>query len=169
MTVNITRHDRGLDSKRIEKIIDMIEDRANDFIYDHRDTLSERKKELKKEIIEKYDLQKHYDSIESINGQVKELEKQIRQLEATKEPHQIEISKIMRGSEQTYDYSRIRDDSPADDYIKERIPNMDDVKKQLTLLKEDISEKLWLAKDIEEARDLHSYAINQIQTITKGI
>jgi DNA repair exonuclease SbcCD ATPase subunit len=165
MATQIIRHDRGLDSKRIEKIIEMIQGKINSIKYDSRDVLQKRKEELKQEFIAQNNLQPHYDAIEDINRQIKELQKQIDKLEKQKDPHKLAIARLMRGYEETYYYDSVEDGSPADEYIKARIPDIDGMKKQLTELSEEIEEKLWLAKDIDEARMLYDYALRQIDAI----
>ena len=169
MTTQIIRHDRGLDAKRIEKLIDMIEGKINDILYDRRDVLAQRKEELKQEFIVQNNLQPHFNAIKDIDQQIRELEKQIRHLENQKEPHKIAISKLFRGCEDTFQYQRISEGSPADEYIKSRILNIDEIKNELKQLKEEMEEKLWLAKDIDEARSLYYYATSRIQELTGGI
>jgi hypothetical protein len=167
--VNITRFDGNLDSKRIEKILSSITDRISDIKYDRKDVLSERKKELKKQVIAQNNLEPHYAAIQGINDEVKKLEDQIRKLKNEKEPHQIAIAKVMRGSESTYDYDRVQEGSPADDYMQQHLPNVKEIKENLSKLDDEIEEKLWLAKDIDEARELHAYALKQIEEISKGL
>ncbi|MEB2277009.1 hypothetical protein LAV82_23605 [Bacillus sp. ILBB4] len=165
----IIRHDSGLDSKRIEKIIEMISDRIGDIKYDRKDILSDRKKQLKKAVIELHNLQPHYDEIEKNNAEIKSLEEQIHALKQKQTPHKKAIAKVLRGSDDTYNYSSVSDNSPADKYIKQHLPDIKGIKESLSKLSEEIEEKLWLAKDIDEARALHSYAIEEIKTISAGI
>lgn len=167
--VNITRHDRGLDSKRIEKIIDMINGRIHDIKYDRQDVLKELKAKLKEEVIELHNLAPHYAAIKGIDNQIKKLEDQISRLKEEKNPHKIAIALVMRGSDNTYDHERIVEGSPADQYMKERIPDVEGIKEQLNELSKQIGEQLWLAKDIDEARGLYNYALQQIDSITKGL
>ncbi|PVC74967.1 hypothetical protein C2I27_03515 [Priestia megaterium] len=165
----IIRHDSGLDSKRIEKIIETIDDRISDIKYDRRDILSDRKKELKQEVIKAHNLQQHYDAIDKIDGEISVLKEQISTLQQEQIPHKKAIAKVLRGSDDTYNYSSVSDDSPADKYIKQHLPDIKGIKESLSKLSEEIEEKLWLAKDIDEARALHSYALEQIKTISAGI
>lgn len=165
----IIRHDSGLDSKRIEKIIETISDRIGDIKYDRKDILSDRKKQLKKAVIKQYNLQPHYAEIEKVDAEIDSLEEQIRELKQKQTPHKKAIAKVLRGSDDTYNYSSVSDDSPADKYIKQHLPDIKGIKEKLTKLSEEIEEKLWLAKDIDEARALHSYALEQIKTISAGI
>lgn len=167
--VTISRADRGLDSKRIEKIISSIDDRISDIKYDRQDVLEDRKKILKQQVITKHNLEPHYTAIDDINNEVKKLENQIRELKNKKEPHQIAIAKVMRGSESIYDYNSVKEGSPADEYMKGFLPNIKEIKENLTELSKSIEEKLWLAKDIDEARELHAYALKQIDTISQGL
>lgn len=165
----IIRHDSGLDSKRIEKIIETISDRIGDIKYDRKDILSDRKKQLKKAVIKQYNLQPHFDEIEKVDAEIDSLEEQIRALKQKQTPHKKAIAKVLRGSDDTYNYSSVSDDSPADKYIKQHLPDIKGIKENLSKLIEEIEEKLWLAKDIDEARALHSYAVEQIKTISAGI
>jgi signal transduction protein with GAF and PtsI domain len=169
MTTQIIRHDRGLDSKRIEKIIGMIVTKIGDIKYDRHDVMKERKSELKKEVIKLHSLQPNFDAISEINIEIEALEKQISELKSGKVPHQHAIAKIMRGYEETYNYSEIRDDSPADQYLKERLPDLDAIKAALTTLSDEMEEQLWLAKDIDEARGLYNHALSEIEKITKSL
>lgn len=164
--INITRHDRGLDSKRIEKIIEMITEKIHDIKYDRRDVLRERRKALKEEFINLNKLGVHFNEITKVNEKVKVLEGQIKELKKTADPHKIAIAKFLRGSDETYNYTEVRDGSPADEYINERIPDIEGMKEKLDVLKNEMEESLWLAKDIEEARALYNHAIVQIEAIT---
>lgn len=168
--VNITRHDRGLDYKRIEKIISMISSRISDIKYDRRDVLRERKKDLRAEYIKDNNLQPHFDAIKVVNDQVKELEEQIKELKKQADPHKAAIAELFRGDrESTYSYSEVRDESPAGEFIASKLPNIDEMKKNLDTLSDEMEEQLWLAKDIDEAVALYNNALDRIEEITKGI
>ena len=168
--INITRHDRGLDSKRIEKIIGMITSKISDIKYDRRDVLRDRKKELREEYIKEHNLQPHFDEIKKVNDKVKELEEQIEEIRKQVDPHKAAIAELFRGDrESTYLYNEVRDKSPADEYIESKLPNISEMKEQLDKLDNEMEEQLWLAKDIDEARALYNTAIDRIEEITKGI
>lgn len=163
--VQIIRHDRGLDHSRIEKILEMITSKISDIKYDRRDVLDKRKKELKEEAIKLFNLQEHYDEIKKYDDEIEKLQEQINAIKKKKEPHKVAIAKYMRGSDDTYYYDSVRDGSPVDEYISTRIPDMNTIRKNLKELEEQVEEKLWLAKDIEEAREIYYYAMKQIDEI----
>lgn len=168
--INITRTDTGLDSKRIEKIISNIESRIQDIKYDRNDVLRIRRKELKEEYIKAHNLQPHFDAIKEVNDEVSVLEEQIKEIKKKADPHKAAIAELFRGDrESTYSYGDVRDGSPADEYITSNLPNLKSIKNKLEELFKEIEEKLWLAKDIVEARELHAYALKQIKVLTEGL
>lgn len=167
--VNITRHDRGLDAKRIEKIVGMIHEKISDIKYDNRDVLRNRRKELKADFIKVSYLQPEFDAIQTIQLNIDKLEEQIKALKEQQKPHKQKIAEQMKGNNDTYSYAEVRDDSPADKYIEERLPDMETIKTKLTELDKEMEEQLWLAKDIEEARDLYNLAMSRIEEISNGL
>lgn len=167
--VNIIRHDRGLDSKRIENIIKMITDAVNDIKYDRRDILKDKKKELKAKYIEDHDLQKEFDAIAHYDKVIEELEQKINEAKDLQRPHKLAISRHTRAEEETYMYQDVRNGSKIQAYYDEHLPNIDDIKGNLDQILAESTNELWLAEDIGQAKQIYQRAIEYINHITEPI
>ncbi|MED1125176.1 hypothetical protein [Bacillus atrophaeus] len=152
MTVHINRKDRGLDFKRIEKIIEIFRDKNNKLIRSLERDKNKVAKEYQEEAYGKFGLSESFEAINAIKEKIKALRSQIDDLEDQMKPHKDRIRDYTQGSESRWgSYDEVREGSPIYEYIHEKAGDQQEKKSALIRLDNEIEEKLWLAKDIEEA------------------
>jgi dynactin complex subunit len=162
MGVTITRKDRGLDFRRIEKIIEMFQKKCNDEICSLERQFDKVLKEREKEAFEHFGLNKEVEAIKAIDEEIRALEKK-------KRAHEKKIREYTQSENNSYgDYMYIRSGSIMYDYIHEGDNDYEDKKSTLKQLREEISEKLWLAKDIDEAVTIYEGYMQQLNNVVKG-
>lgn len=150
--MKIIRNDRGLDFKRIEKLIANFHDKTNKIIRGFKNGREQAIKDREKGSYE------HFGLSESLE-RIKEIDDQIKNLKQSKEIHENKIRDFTQGSENRYgSYDNIREGSPIHKYINDVDVDFKEKETELKKLNDSIFEQLWKAKDIEaavEIIDLH--------------
>ncbi len=155
----ITRYDRGLDFKRIEKIASMMSNVANDSIRALNNRKDEYIKNRKEVAFKELGLLNHIEAIDNIDKKIKELEKE-------KSIHVEKIKEFTKTKNQYYnDYAHVEKDSKVYEFINKESDDFDNISNSIKELKSKIENKLWLAKDIDEAIVLYDSFLQYLEGI----
>lgn len=169
MTVNINRKDRGLDFKRIEKIIEIFRNKNDKRINSLERDKSEAAESYKKEAYQEFGVNESFEEIQGIKEKIKDLRNQISDLEEQMQPHKDRIRDYTQTSESRYgSYDDVRKGSLIYEYIHAKVEDQQEKKTALIQLNRDIEEKLWFAKDIEEAIAIYEGFIQESNRIALG-
>ncbi|MDF2650535.1 MAG: hypothetical protein K0Q73_6340 [Paenibacillus sp.] len=159
MTVEtkIFRNDTGLDFKRIEQIIKMFQQKANKQSEIIRKKKSSEAKQRGKEAFSHFGLQDQIAKIE-------EIDKQIELLKADRKIHEETVRDFTQGKSERYNtFDSIREGSPIHQYVNQNAGEYAVIEKNIQGLSEQISDELWLAKDINQAADIYERYVSLLK------
>ncbi|GMX64575.1 hypothetical protein Elgi_38440 [Paenibacillus elgii] len=156
--MNIIRNDRGLDFKRIEKLIEMFCNKTNKTIREFKKEREIAVKEREKNAYAHFGLQEHKTEIERINSEIEALKKK-------REEHESRIRDYTQGTNRYNSYDRIHEGSPIHIYINDVDIDFTDKEHKLKDLNETLADQLWLSPDIEVALEI----INKCEAIRSKI
>lgn len=157
--VNIVRNDRGLDFKRIEQIIKQFSNKVDSFINKIQKDARQKEKEREQSLYEHFGMTTEVEALKDIDSRIEELKSQRRAYES-------KIRNITQGTDEhnrynTYDH--IHEKSPAYEYIhQEEVASKATIEKLRGLIKE-MSEQMWLAKDIDQAVSIYERFISELE------
>lgn len=168
MTVQINRKDRGLDFKRIEKIVEIFEEELSKNLRNLQKEKDESFEHLKEKSFEEFGINSDFQEIENINAQIKKLKVKIEKLEEQKEPYKKRIRDFTQGEKDRWgSYYDIRKGSPIHDYITKNM-TAENKSEALNQLKQDKQQEIWFARDIEHATDIYNGFVQQMNKILSG-
>lgn len=161
--VTIIKKDRGVEFKKLQHICDIMDARYRNFKNSvHADEESNLNL-LKKEAFEVYGINKKLESIEELEENKKQIDEQIQSIRD-------EIKEYTSdGSGYHYRYSEPAKGSKVDQYIQSRKEEKNYHPEKLEFVKSEIQDKIFLASDIEEVRQLYFTFIAKLEEEKKKV
>lgn len=148
--MTIIRNDRGLDFKRIEKLISNFHKKSSSIIQGYRKEKERAIKAKETKAFEHFGLTIVIEDIGKINTQIKELEEKRREHESKIRDYTQGIDKDRRYNS----YDTIREGSPIHQYINDVEINYQENEVRLKQIDESLEEQLWVAPDIDIAYEI---------------
>ncbi|OPX46348.1 hypothetical protein CLHUN_01640 [Ruminiclostridium hungatei] len=160
--VKIIRNDRGVDFRRIEKFLELFQERCRKKAQVFTQQESELKKKRETEAFA-------YFGIDSEIEEIKRIDAEIKKFKELRSQHEEKVRDYTQGKdkEKRYNsYDSIREGSPIQVFIDVGIADVSKNKDEIWALNQQLSNELWYARNLEQAIEIMQAFQSKLDSIS---